>query len=75
MRPENMQGHPKRLNHRRAPPYPPRTVTMVLEQLGYTFIGRATRAYFVEDQSVKSEIYHINPQAVVDYYGEWQGYE
>ena len=53
----------------------PKTVTMVLEQLGYTFIGRATRAYFVEDQNVKSEIYHINPQAVVDYYGQWQGYE
>ena len=53
----------------------PKTVAMVLEQLGYTFIGRATRAYFVEDQSVKSDIYHVNPQAVVDYYGQWQGYE
>lgn len=53
----------------------PKTISSVLEQLGYVYIGRAPRAYFVEDANNKSAIYHTNAQAVVDYFGQWQGYE
>ena len=53
----------------------PKTITIVLEQLGYVRIGRAERAYFAEDATMKADIYHKNPLAVVAYYGQWQGYE
>jgi len=53
----------------------PKTIATVLEQLGYSYIGRSVRPYFVEDQSNRSTIYHLNPKAVVDYFGQWQGYE
>ena len=53
----------------------PKTISTVLEQLGYTYVGRANRAYFAEDASVKTTLYHTNPTAVVDYFGQWQGYE
>ena len=53
----------------------PKTVSSVLEQLGYFYIGRAPRAYFVEDAENKTAVYHLNPEAVVDYFGQWQGYE
>lgn len=53
----------------------PKTIATVLEQLGYSYIGRSVRPYFVEDQSNRSALYHTNPKAVVDYFGQWQGYE
>lgn len=52
-----------------------KTIAIVLEQLGFTFIGRANRPYFAEDATIKADLYHTNPNAVVDFYGQWQGYE
>ena len=51
------------------------TIASVLEQLGYTRIGRATRPYFTEDANNKAEIYHIEPTANVAQFGQMQGYE
>ena len=53
----------------------PKTIQIVLEQLGYVNIGRATRPYFAEDATFKAEIYHTLPNAILEYYGQWQGYE
>ena len=53
----------------------PNTVKTVLETLGYVYIGRATRAYFAEDQSTRTQLYHITANAPVEQFGQWQGYE
>ena len=53
----------------------PKTIQIILEGLGYSSIGRATRAYFVEDQTQKAELYHLDKRVEVIHYGKWQGYE
>ena len=53
----------------------PKTIANILEAFGMVNIGRAVRAYFVEDQSTKSQLYHSDPHARVEDYGRWQGYE
>lgn len=56
----------------------PKTISMVLEQMGFKYIGRAPRAYFTEDAHSRSTLYHINRNkdaTDVVMFGREQGYE
>lgn len=51
------------------------SLTQILERLGYYHVGRAPRAYFADDNIMRSELYSTNARADVAEYGRAQGYE
>lgn len=52
-----------------------RTVQVCLENMGYTRLGRATRAYFQEGPDNRADIYGLRSDMSIDLYGRAQGYE
>lgn len=52
-----------------------KTVTSILEGLGYFHIGRSPRAFFQESAHEKSQLYNVLRDADVSTFGKWQGYE
>lgn len=55
--------------------YSVKTITSILEGLGYVEIGRAPRAYFPEDANNRTTVYALDRNAAPDAYGRAQGYE
>ncbi|WP_373492120.1 primase-helicase family protein [Parasphingorhabdus sp.] len=52
-----------------------KTMSVALSELGYHKIGRATRPYFQDDKDIRSTLWHIDPNAMIENYSRSQGYE
>lgn len=46
----------------------------IIEDAGFTQIGRALRTYLAEDPANRATLYHANPAAQIEHYGIAQGY-
>lgn len=53
----------------------PKTLGAILEALGYHAIGRAPRPYFAESKDHRADLYSVDRNARVEWFGQMQGYE
>jgi hypothetical protein len=53
----------------------PKTVETILESMGYSDAGRASRPYIQEDHTIRSQLFHVRRGVNGVDYGRLQGYE
>lgn len=52
-----------------------KTLTTIMEAMGYHHIGRALRPYFAENKDWRADLYSFDRNASLDQFGRWQGYD